>query len=70
MGTCYLVGVSVGRACHLMQIPHTVSARQVHLTLGGPASTPYWEVLSRDHKTWGLTMWCGDAAVEGLPLHR
>ena len=73
------------RACYLMWVCQwegrvtscgyrTVIARQVHLNLGGAASTPSWVVLShgtpcRDHKTWGLPMWCGDAAVEGLSLH-
>ena len=53
-------GVSVGGACHLMRLLHTVSAWQVHLTLGRPVSIPSWVVLSQGSQDLWSPMWYGD----------
>ena len=67
MEACYLMWVCQWERHVTSGSYCTVSAWQVHLNLGGPASTHGWS-CSRDHKSWGLMMWCGDAAIEGLPI--
>ena len=53
MGVCYLMWVCQWEG-HVTSCGYcTVIARQVHLNLGGPASTPSWVVLSQGSQDLG-----------------